>query len=320
MKTAFLFPGQGSQSVGMLADLAAEERLIEKTFREASQVLGWDVGRLVLEGPEEELNRTERTQPALLTASTAIWRVWRAHEGPQPVLLAGHSLGEYSALVAAGVLDFADALKLVELRGRLMQQAVPAGVGGMAAVLGLDDEAVARLCAEYAGPGSLEPANFNAPGQVVVGGSSEALDWLQQNGKSRGAKKVTRLAVSVPSHCALMRDAACKLAERLTTVTFRHPTIPVLHNLDAQPRSSAEGIRQALTEQLFRPVRWSATVRAMAGAGVGLFIECGPGKVLATLNKRILPDLDQSRSLTTEDPTTLRDVLQQVTNQTVPTT
>jgi [acyl-carrier-protein] S-malonyltransferase len=320
MKTAFLFPGQGSQSVGMLADLAAEERLIEKTFREASQVLGWDVGRLVREGPEEEINRTERTQPALLAASTAIWRVWRALEGPQPALLAGHSLGEYSALVAAGVLDFADALKLVELRGQLMQQAVPAGVGGMAAVLGLDDEAVVKLCAEYSGPGSLEPANFNAPGQVVVGGSSEALDWLQQNGKSRGAKKVTRLAVSVPSHCSLMRDAARKLAERLTAVTFHQPTIPVLHNLDAQPRSSAESIRQALTEQLFRPVRWSATVRAMAGAGVGLFIECGPGKVLATLNKRILPDLDQSRSLTTEDPTALRDVLQQVTNQTVPTT
>ncbi len=319
MKTAFLFPGQGSQSVGMLADLAGEEPLVEKTFRDASQILGWDVGRLVREGPEEELNRTDRTQPVLLAASIAIWRVWRAHEGPRPTLLAGHSLGEYSALVVAGVLDFADALKLVELRGLLMQQAVPVGVGGMAAVLGLDDEAVVKLCAEYAGPGSLEPANFNSPGQVVVGGNVEALDWLQLNGKPRGAKKVTRLTMSVPSHCSLMRQAAEKLAAKLSVVTLRQPVIPVLHNLDAQVRNSADGIREALTEQLFRPVRWSATVRSMADAEIGTFIECGPGKVLTTLNKRILPDVDQSRFLATEDPAALRDAVQQVTNETIST-
>jgi [acyl-carrier-protein] S-malonyltransferase len=318
MKFAFIFPGQGSQSVGMLAKLGEAEPLVEQTFREASQVLGWDVLRLVREGPDEELARTERTQPALLAASVAVWRVWRAHEGPQPSMLAGHSLGEYSALVVAGALDFADALKLVEIRGQLMQGAVPAGTGGMAAVLGLDDAAVGALCKSYSGPGILEPVNYNAPGQVVVAGSREALQWLQAHGKERGAKKVTRLNVSVPSHCSLMKGAAEKLTEKLAQVPLRLPAIPVVHNLDARSRDTLDGIRLALTEQLYKPVLWTQTIREMSTQGVGAFVECGPGKVLGTLNKRILPEGSGNQPLVTEDPSALNSALQAVSATSVP--
>lgn len=288
MTYALLFPGQGSQSVGMLATHTAPE--LAQTWDEASTVLGWDVAGLVRNGPAEELNRTERTQPALLAAGVALWRCWQAQGVPPPAALAGHSLGEYAALVAAGSLGFADALKLVELRGQLMQAAVPAGTGGMTAVVGMDDEAVATMCAKGEG-GVLEPANFNAPGQVVVAGEVAALDWLDRNGKAHGARMVKRLAMSVPSHCSLMRGAAEKLGEAMERIEVRAPSIPVLHNLDAQPRTQPDEIRSALKAQLFSPVRWTQTVQALQAQGVTQLFECGPGKVLVGLNKRIADGL-----------------------------
>lgn len=288
MKYALLFPGQGSQEVGMLGALAAAEPVIAQTYAEASEVLGWDLAGLVANGPAEELNRTQRTQPALLAASVALYRAVAAKGWPEPAAMAGHSLGEYSALVCAGALDFHDALKLVELRGQLMQAAVPAGVGAMAAIIGLEDAGVEKLCAAYDGEGVLEPANFNAPGQVVAAGSKLAIDWLVANGKNHGARKIMPIPVSVPSHCSLMRGAAGQLAEKLKTVTIRAPRVPVLHNLDAAARSDADAIRTALIEQLYRPVRWSQSVQALAAQGIGLYFECGPGKVLANMIKRIV--------------------------------
>jgi [acyl-carrier-protein] S-malonyltransferase len=288
MKYAVLFPGQGSQSVGMLAALAAVEPVIDETFREAGAVLGYDLLQLVRQGPEAELNRTQRTQPALLAAGVAVWRVWRSGSAPAPALLAGHSLGEYSALVAAGAIGFHDALKLVELRGELMQNAVPAGEGAMAAIIGLDDAAVEKVCAQFPGPGALEPANFNAPGQVVVAGSKSGLDWLSANAKELGVRKLVPLQMSVPSHCSLMRQAAQQLGERLLQIEVRRPLLPVLHNIDGQPRSEPGQIREALMGQLYSPVRWSQSINAMAQAGIAAYFECGPGKVLSNLNKRIL--------------------------------
>lgn len=288
MKYALLFPGQGSQTVGMLAALGAGEPLVDETFNEASAVLGWDVLRLVREGPEEELNRTQRTQPALLAAGIAVWRVWRAGGGALPAVMAGHSLGEYTALVAAGSIAFGDALRLVELRGELMQNAVPAGEGAMAAIIGLEDAEVEKICAAFPGPGALEPANFNAPGQVVVAGSKAGLDWLLENAKELGVRKVVPLQMSVPSHCSLMRTAAAQLADSLLKVEVRAPTLPVIHNIDGKPRTEPDAIRDALIGQLHHPVRWSQSVGAMAQSGVGAFFECGPGKVLTNLNKRIL--------------------------------
>lgn len=297
MKYAMLFPGQGSQAVGMLGKHTAPE--VRATLREAGEVLGYDVARLVAEGPEADLNRTERTQPALLAAGVGVWRVWQGQGLPAPAALAGHSLGEYSALVAAGSLSFADALRLVELRGKLMQAAVPEGAGGMAAVIGLEDDKVAALCAAFPGAGVLEPVNYNSPGQVVVAGEAAALDWLLENGKAQGARMVMRLPVSVPSHCSLMRQAARQLSERLAQTAIHAPAIPVLHNLDAAPRSDAAGIRRALEEQLYRPVQWTRTIQALAGQGIGLFLECGPGRVLTGLNKRIDKNL---QSFALEDP------------------
>lgn len=288
MKYALLFPGQGSQSVGMLGALAAAEPVVDETFREASAVLGYDLLSLVRQGPEAELNQTRRTQPALLAAGVAVWRVWRAGGAAAPAMLAGHSLGEYSALVAAEVLGFHDALKLVELRGELMQGAVPAGEGGMAAIIGLDDAAVEKVCAQFPGPGALEPANFNAPGQVVVAGSKSGVEWLGANAKELGVRKLVPLQMSVPSHCSLMRGAAAQLGERLRQIELRQPALPVLHNIDGQPRSEPAAIREALVGQLYSPVRWSQSVSAMHTAGIGAFFECGPGKVLTNLNKRIL--------------------------------
>lgn len=288
MKYALLFPGQGSQTVGMLAALGAGDPLVDETFNEASAVLGWDVLRLVREGPEEELNRTQRTQPALLAAGIAVWRVWRAGGGALPAVMAGHSLGEYTALVAAGSIAFGDALRLVELRGELMQNAVPAGEGAMAAIIGLEDAEVEKICAAFPGPGALEPANFNAPGQVVVAGSKAGLDWLLENAKELGVRKVVPLQMSVPSHCSLMRTAAAQLAESLLKVEVRAPTLPVIHNIDGKPRTEPDAIRDALIGQLHHPVRWSQSIGAMAQSGVGAFFECGPGKVLTNLNKRIL--------------------------------
>jgi [acyl-carrier-protein] S-malonyltransferase len=296
MKHALLFPGQGSQSVGMLGAIGAPQ--VAATFSEASTALGWDVAALVMSGPEAQLNRTEFTQPALLAAGIALWRVWRELGAPAPAALAGHSLGEYTALVAAGSLAFSDALQLVQLRGQLMQQAVPEGSGGMAAVIGLDDAGVEKLCAGFQG-GVLEPVNYNAPGQVVVAGDRAGLEWLDANGKAAGARMVMRLPVSVPSHCSLMQTAADKLAERLAQVEIRTPSIPVHHNLDAAPRTKPDDIRAALHQQLFRPVRWTATIQMLADAGVGVFLECGPGKVLTGLTKRIAP---KTKFLALEDP------------------
>lgn len=297
MSYAVLFPGQGSQSVGMLSALPAEE--LKATFAEASDALGWDLAALVASGPAEELNRTEKTQPALLAAGVAVWRLWSARGLPAPTAFAGHSLGEYTALVAAGALNLAEAVRLVELRGKLMQAAVPQGEGGMAAVIGLDDAQVEALCSAYPGSEVLEPVNYNAPGQVVCAGQTAAIDWLAANGKSHGARMVMRLPVSVPSHCSLMRDAADRLAERLAEVSLQVPGTPVYHNVDAAPRSDLADIREALKSQLFRPVRWAETVRRMGSAGVDLFCECGPGKVLTGLNKRIL---DGAVSFALEDP------------------
>jgi [acyl-carrier-protein] S-malonyltransferase len=296
MKYAVLFPGQGSQSVGMLGAIEAPE--IAATFSEASTALGWDVGKLVKEGPEAQLNRTEFTQPALLAAGIAVWRVWQKLGAPAPAALAGHSLGEYTALVAAGSLAFGEALKLVELRGKLMQSAVPEGAGGMAAVIGLDDAGVEKLCSGF-GEGVLEPVNYNAPGQVVVAGNSAGLDWLAANAKAAGARMVMRLPVSVPSHCSLMRAAADELAQRLALTPIRAPGIPVYHNLDAAPRTSPDEIRDALHQQLFKPVRWTTTIQRLVGEGVGVFLECGPGKVLTGLTKRIAA---QTKFLALEDP------------------
>lgn len=304
MTYALLFPGQGSQSVGMLGAHSAPQ--IAETLREASEILGWDLAALVREGPAEELNRTEKTQPALLAASVAIWRVWQSLNQPTPSALAGHSLGEYAALVAAGSLAFDDALKLVELRGQLMQAAVPAGTGGMTAVVGLEDAAVEALCAKCT-DGVLEPANFNAPGQVVVAGEIAALAWLDANGKANGARMVKRLAMSVPSHCTLMRGAADQLAAALAKIEVKVPTIPVFHNVDAQTRSTSGEIRAALSAQLYRPVRWTQSVQALHADGITQMFECGPGKVLVGLNKRIAEGLN---SVALEDPAGLEHAAQ----------
>jgi [acyl-carrier-protein] S-malonyltransferase len=309
MKYAVLFPGQGSQSVGMLGELAAAYPIVNQTFDEASAALGWDVGKLVRAGPEAELNQTMRTQPALLAAGIATWRVWQSLNPPAPIAMAGHSLGEYSALVAAGALPFADALKLVELRGQLMQDAVPAGSGGMAAVIGMEDDAVEKMCASYTGGKVLEAANFNAPGQVVVAGDIDAVKWVEANAKAQGARMVVRIPISVPSHCSLMKVAAVQLAGRLTQIPFNSPAIPVLHNLDAAAHAQPHSIRNALREQLYKPVRWVQTLRALAGQGATLFLECGPGRVLSGLNKRIL---DKGLStVALEDPAAIEPALQQ---------
>jgi [acyl-carrier-protein] S-malonyltransferase len=308
MKYAMLFPGQGSQAVGMLGALGAAYPVVGETLAEAGDVLGWDLAGLVREGPVEQLNRTERTQPALLAAGVAVWRAWQTHRPAAPAALAGHSLGEYTALVAAGSIGFADALKLVELRGQLMQGAVPEGQGGMVAVVGLDDAGVEKLCASYSGGLVLEPVNYNAPGQVVVAGQADALAWLEQNAKGAGARMVVRLPVSVPSHCSLMKSAALQLAGRLTQIAFEPPAIPVLHNLDAAPHPQPVALRSALREQLYKPVRWAQTVQRLAADGVTLYLECGPGKVLAGLNKRIL---DKSvASIALEDPAGIQQALQ----------
>lgn len=288
---AFVFPGQGSQTVGMLADLAAAYPAVEATFREASDVLGYDLWQLVSQGPAEELNKTWQTQPALLAASVAIYRVWQQQGGQQPALMAGHSLGEYSALVCAGVLNFADAIKLVELRGKLMQEAVPEGTGAMQAIIGLDDAAIAKACEESAQGQVVSPVNFNSPGQVVIAGNKEAVERAGAACKAAGAKRALPLPVSVPSHCALMKPAADKLALTLETITFNAPAVPVINNVDVKAETDADAIRHALIRQLYSPVRWTESVEAMAAQGVTQLIEMGPGKVLTGLTKRIVDGL-----------------------------
>jgi len=286
-KLAFVFPGQGSQSVGMLDDLAVAFPMVRDTFDEASAVLGYDLWSLASDGPKEALDQTEHTQPAMLTTAVAIWRCWQAQGGGLPSVVAGHSLGEYSALVCGGVLAFTDAVALVAERARLMQSAVPEGKGAMAALLGLDDQAVLTLCQEQAGEQVLEAVNFNAPGQVVIGGDRDAVERGIVAAKEAGAKRAIMLAVSVPSHCALMREAAAALSAHLTGIEVTMPTVDVLHNVGAAAAASTEELRDLMERQLYRPVQWVKTVRAMAERGVTTAIECGPGKVLAGLGKRI---------------------------------
>lgn len=288
---AMVFPGQGSQSVGMLADLAQQFPIVEQTFAEASAVLGYDLWALVLQGPAEELNKTWQTQPALLTASVAIWRVWQEKNGVMPVVMAGHSLGEYSALVCAGVMDFKDAVRLVELRGKLMQEAVPEGTGAMAAIIGLDNDSIATACAESAEGQVVAPVNFNSPGQVVIAGNKEAVERAGAACKAAGAKRALPLPVSVPSHCALMKPAADKLAVALQEITFNAPRIPVINNVDVAAESDADAIRSALVRQLYSPVRWTETVESMSAQGVAHLLEMGPGKVLTGLTKRIVDSM-----------------------------
>ncbi|CAI0727383.1 Malonyl CoA-acyl carrier protein transacylase [Serratia quinivorans] len=288
---AFVFPGQGSQTLGMLADLATQYPIVEATFSEASSVLGYDLWQLVQQGPAEELNKTWQTQPALLAASVAIFRVWQQQGGKTPAIMAGHSLGEYSALVCAGVLDFQAAIRLVELRGKLMQEAVPEGTGAMSAIIGLDNAAIAKACEESAQGQVVSPVNFNSPGQVVIAGNKEAVERAGAACKAAGAKRALPLPVSVPSHCALMKPAADKLAVALQEITFNAPQVPVVNNVDVSTETDPEAIRSALVRQLYSPVRWTESVEFMAAQGVTLLLEVGPGKVLTGLTKRIVDTL-----------------------------
>jgi len=284
---AFVFPGQGSQSLGMLAELAAAHDEVQATFEEASQGAGLDLWNLSAHGPEDQLNRTENTQPALLAASVAVWRVWQKLGGVQPAQLSGHSLGEYSALVCAGALSLHDAAALVAARGRLMQAAVPAGVGAMAAILGGDDAQIAAVCEEVAQGQVVSPANFNSPGQLVIAGNAEAVDRALARLAELGVKKAIKLAVSVPSHCALMREAADKLGERMASISWQLPSIPVVQNAEARSYDTVDEIRGALQRQLYLPVRWTECVQVLATGGATRIAECGPGKVLSGLIKRI---------------------------------
>lgn len=312
MTFAFVFPGQGSQSVGMLAQLASAEPLVQETFAEASAVLGYDLWQLCQQGPEELLGATERTQPAMLTAGVATWRVWRKHGGPMPSAMAGHSLGEYSALVCSGALDFKTAVALVQFRGQAMQAAVPAGQGAMAAILGLEDADVEAACAEAAKSGTpgevVQAANFNSPGQVVIAGGAAAVDRAIELLKAKGAKRAIKLPVSVPSHSALMQPAAERLAEKLKSIEFAPPQVKDVYTVDVRTHQDAASIREALVQQLVKPVRWTETVRAMVAGGAKALVECGPGKVLTGLNRRIDKNKDIAM-LAIEDPESLQQAL-----------
>lgn len=290
MAFAVVFPGQGSQSLGMLSGLAEHYPQVRECFNEASAVLDYDLWALCQDGPTERLNQTEITQPALVTAGVAVWRLWRELGGVLPDYMAGHSLGEYTALVCAGSLDFAAALKLVAARGRFMQEAVPPGTGAMAAVIGLDDEKVRAACDAVSATGLVAAANYNAPGQVVIAGEQAAVIAAGEAAKAAGARKIMPLPVSVPSHCELMRPAAERLTPLLAATEFSAPQVPVLHNVDLAQREEPEAIRRALVEQLYQPVLWTGTIEKLSASGVERFAECGPGKVLAGLIKRINRD------------------------------
>jgi len=292
MSTSFamLFPGQGSQSVGMLSDLAAKHALVQETFSEASDVLDDDLWELAQSGPEEKLNQTEFTQPALLAADIATWRCWQAVGGGQPAFVAGHSLGEYAALVCADALSFADAIALVAARGKFMQAAVPEGTGAMAAILGLEDQAVEAVCVQALEVGVVSPANYNSVGQVVIAGEVAAVEKAMQLAKEAGAI-AKKIPVSVPSHCALMQPAADQMAEKLRAIEIKQPIIKVIQNADVKSFESPGAIRDALTRQLIAPVRWVETIQFMQQEGITQFFECGPGKVLAGLNKRISKEI-----------------------------
>ena len=285
---AFVFPGQGSQSVGMLAKLAEESPIVRATFAEASGVLGYDLWQLCSEGPAESLNSTERTQPAMLAAGIATWRVWQERKAAQPAIVTGHSLGEFTALVAAGAIDFAACIDLVRFRGQAMQEAVPAGSGAMAALLGLEDADVEAACRDAAAQGGVvEAVNFNSPGQVVIAGERAAVLRAIEAAKARGAKRALELPVSVPSHSSLMKPAGVRLGERLAATTIRKPSIRYVSAVDAQEHSDPDDIRALLVRQLASPVRWTSTIAALTAAGIKQVVECGPGQVLAGLVKRI---------------------------------
>ena len=308
MKYAFVFPGQGSQSVGMLADLNKTYPLVKQTFEEASEILNYDLWKLTQEGPKESLNQTEKTQPALLAASVAVWRIWQQHCKMPSTLMAGHSFGEYSALVCAGALEFKDAVSLAQERGRFMQNAVPEGEGAMAAILGLKSDKIIDICTMAAQTKIVSPVNFNTSEQIVIAGHTNAVKRAIELAKALGAKRAILLPVSVPAHSILMKPAAEKMAEHFTKVNISIPTIPVIHNVDVSIKTTATDIRTALTMQLYNPVRWVETVEKMVAEGVTLLFEGGPGKVLTGLNKRIA--LKKIKALPINDTKTLEHALQ----------
>lgn len=304
---ALVFPGQGSQHLGMLQELAERYSVVRTTFEEAADALGYDLWHVVQEGPVEVLNATACTQPALLTSSIAIWRVWQELEGPRPLAMAGHSLGEYSAMVCAGALSFAEGVRLVKLRGEAMQDAVPEGQGAMAAILGLDDAMVEQACRDAAGDEVVSAVNYNAPGQVVIAGEKAAVDRAIALCQEAGAKRALPLPVSVPSHCALMRPAAERLAEAMDAIDIKMPRYTVIQNVDARAHADVASLRARLIEQLYRPVRWTECIEAMVDEGAQVFIECGPGKVLTGLNKRIAKG---AKGLAVNDPDSLAAALE----------
>ncbi|HSW69322.1 MAG TPA: ACP S-malonyltransferase [Gammaproteobacteria bacterium] len=309
--SSLVFPGQGSQSLGMLADISEEFSEVKATFREASEILGYDLWKLTQEGPAEELDKTTHTQPALLTASYAIWRILKTEKNIQPKILAGHSLGEYTALVCAGALKFTDAVKLVAARGHYMQEAVPAGKGALAAIVGLDDDAIQKICEEAALKEVLAPANFNSPGQVVIAGHIAAVLRAIDLAKEKGAKLAKQLSVSVPSHCVLMKPAAEKLGALLERMDIKPPVLPVINNVDVTIYDSSDNIKKGLTRQLFMPVRWVEIIQNFKNQGITQIIECGPGKVLSGLNKRIVSDMQLAN---TNDLANLQNLLGPVVN------
>ncbi|MEH6577562.1 MAG: ACP S-malonyltransferase [Amphritea sp.] len=284
---AFVFPGQGSQHLGMLAELAESNPIIQETFAEASEVLGYDLWSLTQDGPEADLNQTDRTQPALLTAGVALWRLWQQQGGAAPALMAGHSLGEYTALVCAGAIDFKDGVNLVKLRGEFMQQAVPAGTGAMAAILGLADDAIQAACEVAAEDEVVTPVNFNCPGQVVIAGNKAAVERAIEGCKAAGAKRAIPLPVSVPSHCVLMKPAAEKMAEALQAIEIKLPEIDVIQNVTAKKAVTVDELVDNLLAQLYSPVLWTESALHMIEQGIESTVECGPGKVLSGLNKKI---------------------------------
>ena len=303
---AFVFPGQGSQKIGMLAQLAAQSPIVEATFAEASAALGYDLWDMIQHGEQEQINLTERTQPMLLTSSVAIWRLWSDRNGPAPGQMAGHSLGEWSALVCAGAVDFVDAVKIVQSRGAFMQQAVPVGVGAMAAILGLEDQVIFDACDSARQGEVVDAVNFNAPGQVVIAGSAAAVDRAINLCKKAGAKRAMALPVSAPFHTSLMKPAAEQLAELVSNTAFTKPSIAVIHNVQAQSESDAERIKALMLEQIYKPVMWVDCITALKQGGANVFAECGPGRVLNGLTKRIDREIS---SFAMDDPASLDNAL-----------
>ena len=303
---AFVFPGQGSQKIGMLAELASLNPTVEATFKEASDVLDYDLWQMIQQGEQADINLTERTQPILLASSVAIWRLWNEKGGPTPAQMAGHSLGEWSALVCAGAVEFADAVNIVRARGAYMQEAVPVGEGAMAAILGLSDEVITAACDKARDDGIVDAVNFNAPGQVVIAGSTAAVDRAIAICKEAGAKRALALPVSAPFHTSLMQPAAEQLTELVESTTFASPTIPVIHNVTAKPEQDAKAVKSLMLEQIYKPVLWVDCILALKAAGAEHFVECGPGRVLNGLTKRIDRDL---KSLSTDDIASLDNAL-----------